>query len=160
MVKFMSYYPHESGTTVSVRELDETLFCILLAMLQDEEQTNRSETFGDTHFAELVDLIDTIGFDYDTSASRAEKQLYKRLVKKSGEDFYAFYDALTGQYQDLKPSVWRNRILRSFEEKGFIADEFEEGTFAIALPGYEKDAVRAMADMEAKHAYDEVLSYF
>lgn len=72
------------------------------------------------------------------------------LVKGDPNDrVFAFMD-LFDCYDDKARAKAVKWVLKELSTKGYCADMWEEGSHAIALPGYEKDAIRAIQAIEAE----------
>lgn len=170
-VTYISFYPHYMlGDLKGELKIDDTLFCLMLAMAADPEpiamvQRDNGkkgkhrrvwEEPETTHLDELIDIID-FGRCVSRNLSKSDKKLQGDLLTFEGE-VYALPDMFTGAWADGRGEfdieVMKKRpakILRAFARKGYIVSDWEEGSHALALPGYEEAARRAIAKLEAKH---------
>lgn len=174
-VTYISYYPHyAAGELVGEMKIDANLFCLLLAMARNPEEPKMvTRTYGKgkkkytreepeaTHLDELFDIID-FGSDDSRELPKREKELHKQLLQFDGET-YAFPVMIDGSWDDGKGeftiAVMKRRpakILRRLAKDGFIVSEWEEGSHALALPGFEDAAKRAIAELEAKHKQNQI----
>lgn len=128
MLTYIEHYPHYMGTRNTKAQIELQDFVLLVLLGKEDE------------------------YEVDDGADEVLKN-----VKGSGP--YAFTALLTNDHiargNKAKMAAHLRRILKSFEKNGFYAAQWEEGSHAISLEGFEKKAMSAVARIEAQLAEDE-----
>jgi hypothetical protein len=133
MITYFEHYPHYMGTINSTAKITDENFALLLTLVADEGEEAR-------------DLIE----------NEFEENYLEFLLSRPQRGVYALAAALEDHDTSASGSCTKRvkQILRAFATKGYWVGYWEEGTHAFALPGYEKEAINAIAKLEAKIAED------
>lgn len=150
-IALISYYPHFMGTTSGTVQVDATLFCMMLTLAVDYDLVAERD--------ELWDMME-FGLLKNRKCNRIDRELHAKLLQEEGCGWHGVPEAFEGFYNGISPQRSVKKMMKSFEEKGFIAGEWEEGTFAVALPGYEQKAKKAMAKIESGFIEDDIMGDF
>lgn len=126
MIVYFEHYPHYAAGTIDTKvEITDENFALLLALVESDSEEGQ-------------DLVESEGNGTEDF-----------FVTKPKRGPYAF-EAAVFDYGDGPQRV--KEILRAFKSKGYWAGEWEEGSFAFALEGFEEDAINALARIEARVA--------
>jgi virulence-associated protein VapD len=96
--------------------------------------------------------------------STATYELFEAIQDGLEEEFgctlYAFNNVVVNNEDDTeKLQQSADKVLRSLARKGFFVGQWEEGSYYLALKGFEKLAAVAQARLEAKHLANEFDSF-
>jgi hypothetical protein len=104
----------------------------------------------------LLAAVASVDADGDEDADELYDLLEEPELAKFEDKVYAFGSFITGDHQDTakaRARYWK-RVWKALDEKGFYADMWEEGSYAICRDGFKKQAVNAIARIEARVAAD------
>lgn len=127
---YLEYYPHYLGTITREIEIPAEWVIDLFEGLKANNRDPDEELTGEM----IEDVQDA-------------------LEEKLGDPLYAFGNIF---YRDTYPNPTFNykKVMGELNEKGYWAGEWEEGSHALALPGKRKDALNALARIEAELTED------
>jgi hypothetical protein len=133
MITYLEHYPHYMGTMNTTAKITEENFALLLTLVAD--QSKEAKELFEYEFE---------GFEEFLASPRP----------KSGP--YALEAAIEDHDTNAPDAAAKRvkQILRALSTKGYWAGYWEEGTHAFALPGFEKEAVSAIAKLEAQITED------
>lgn len=140
-VTYFEYYPHYMGTTTAKVQMDVMTF--LFAQHAAVDSMRAAETWR-----EDVKNKKAAEFDFDVLLENIEDNVSKKTL-------YAFSNLLTNDaYVPNKVQAGANRVLADLVAKGFFVGQWEEGSYYVAIEGFEKKAATALAMLEAQHLAD------
>lgn len=116
-------YGRYGGISSGVGEIDATLFAMLLTITADADKSEEAKEF----------LYDIDG----------EWEYEKGVFSRQRGCLFAFDYLLEGDGGDDPVGNVRD-VIRSLKNKGYFAEMWEEGYFAIAVPGKKVEAEAAM----------------
>lgn len=127
-IKYFEYTAHWTGDQTAVATIDQDTL-ILLATLECDGSD------------EAEDIMEDIDDCY------AEKG----IVDVRAGKMYAFPALLSGDYSKFagKRRHW-NKVWKALDTNGWWAGQWEEGSYALALPGKENEAIAAIEQIEAR----------
>jgi len=103
-------------------------------------------------FAMIVTLLSTEK-SYDDALELIENDEDEDCaVLKSNGTLFAFDSFITGEWQSRVKdrATYLKKVVKSLDKKGYFADMWEEGSYAICRDGFKKDAINAIARIEAQ----------
>lgn len=121
MITYYEHYPHSTGTMNTRVKMNEEIFALLLVLATSDD-----------------------GDDMDLFRDLVDELPAKRNVKHMGP--YAALDMFSNESSE----GWAKKMVRRLQKKGFIVNTWEEGSFFIALPGFERDAMRKLIAQETE----------
>lgn len=113
-------YGRYGSTSSAIAEIDATMFAMLLTLVADQSEEAK----------EFLHEVDSLWEDEDT------------FTRQRGP-LFAFDVLLEGDGGD-DPVGNVREVIRSLKNKGYFAEMYEEGYFAIAVPGKKVEAEAAM----------------
>jgi hypothetical protein len=127
-ITYLLYYPHYMGTISQQVKFNLDEFLLVAAAFKGEPEDE----------------------DYEYIDGLEERALNNPMNRP----IYALTDIFYENFTDPCGSNYR-KLIKALATKGFWVHEWEEGTQAVALPGYEKDALAGMAKIEMQFREEE-----
>lgn len=135
LITYLEHYPHYMGTMNSTATIAEEDLVLLATLVADDSE-------------EAKEVLHEMNGEFDADGEGI-------LNVKQGNPC-AFEILLKGDYGQTPQRAanhWK-QVWKALRTKGYWVGQWEEGSYGLAAPGYERKAIAAIAHLEAEIAED------